>query len=305
MPKIKIGDVNFHYITAGHGPDLVMLHGFLGNQAIWHLNIVPQLRRHFRITTYDLRGHGYSDVTETGYTPENMARDLEGLLDALGIEKPILAGHSFGADVCLYFALEHPERVSNLIAMEPGLAALVDQRKDDNWVGWSSWVAKLEELGLTVPPDKRTDLMYLLNLSLETPKIFGPARGLPRNREPLLRLIHNTTLVQDYEQVGALTREAVRQIKTPMLLVYGDRSHFISSYEFLRRTLPNCTPVLLPGGEHFGPLEKPELLTEYIQMYLGVPQENLVSGRNTSTLRKEAGVSLTSDFQNGKHAVER
>jgi pimeloyl-ACP methyl ester carboxylesterase len=252
---------------------MVMLHGFLGNQAVWHLVIVPQLRRHFRITTVDLRGHGYSDVTPTGYTAENMSRDLEGLMDKLGIERAVLVGHSFGADICLYFSLFHPERVTKLIAMEPGLAALVDQRKDENWAGWSSWVAKLEELGIPVPPEKRTDLMYLLNLSLQTPKIFGPARGLPRNREPLMNLLHNTTLVQDYEHVGALTREAVRTIHTPVLLVYGDRSHFLSSYDFISKNLPNCKPVLLPGGEHFGPLEKPELLTKHIREYLGVPEE--------------------------------
>lgn len=291
MPKIQVGDVNFHYLRVGQGPDLVMLHGFLGNQAVWHLVIVPQLRRHFRITTYDLRGHGYSDVTPTGYTTENMARDLEGLLDQLGIERAILVGHSFGADVCLYFSLFHPERVTSLIAMEPGLAALVDQRKDQNWVGWSSWVAKLEELGFAVPPDKRTDLMYLLNLSLETPKIFGPARGLPRNRAPLLNLIHNTTLVADYEHVGALTQDAVRKIHTPVLLVYGDRSHFLCSYDFLRNNLPNCKSVLLPGGEHFGPLEKPELLTRHVREYLGIP-EIPSPARKGSVFGKDPEVNL-------------
>lgn len=304
MPKIQVGNTKFHYLTVGQGPDMVMLHGFLGNQAVWHLNIVPQLRRNFRITTYDIRGHGYSDITDTGYTAENMAKDLEGLLDKLGIQRPILVGHSFGADICLYFSLFHPERVADLIAMEPGLAALVDQRTDENWVGWSYWVAKLEELGLFVPPDKRTDLMYMLNLSLETPKIFGPARGLPRNRGPLLRLIHETTLVKDYEHVGALTRDAVRQIQTPVLLVYGDRSHFLGSYEFLRDALPNCTSVLLPGGEHFGPLENPELLTKYIREYLRVPERNVPPARESVVFREDTAMSARTDFNSGGHAAE-
>src|SRR4051794_2823464 len=151
MPKIDVGPVTLHYLTQGQGPDLVMLHGFLGNQAVWHLYIVPQLRRHFRVTTYDLRGHGYSEVTPSGYTAENMAGDLKLFLEQMGIERPILVGHSFGADICMYFSLLYPERVSKLIALEPGLAALVEQRKDAKWVGWSSWVSKLEELGLTVP----------------------------------------------------------------------------------------------------------------------------------------------------------
>lgn len=271
MPKVDVGEINIHYLTVGRGPDVVMLHGFLGNLAVWHLNIVPALRRDFRITTPDLRGHGYSDVTATGYTTEDMARDLKGFLDRAGIERPYLVGHSFGADVCLHFALLYPERVARIVAIEAGLAALVDQRKAAEWEGWSYWVSKLEEVGLTVPPDKRTDLDFLLNLSLETPKFYGPARGLPRNRGPLLNLIRNTTLMKDYEEPGSLTLEAVRRIFTPVFLVYGDRSHFLTSYEYLRLALPQSTSALLVGGEHFGPLEQPEELTAHIRQFFGAP----------------------------------
>jgi pimeloyl-ACP methyl ester carboxylesterase len=270
MPKVTVHDINLHYLTVGRGPEMVMLHGFLGNLAVWHLAIAPSLRSEFRITTCDLRGHGYSDVTPTGYTTSTLARDLKGLLDALGIERPILVGHSFGADVCLHFALLYPDRVSRIVAIEAGLAALVHQRKDHTWEGWHYWVSKLEEVGLHVPPDKKTDLDYLLNLSLETPKFYGPARGLPRNREPLINLIRNTTLLADYEEPGELTLDAIPRIATPTLLMYGDRSHFLGSYEHLRDTLPNATPVLLPGGEHFGPLEQPDLLVSNIRAFCGL-----------------------------------
>jgi pimeloyl-ACP methyl ester carboxylesterase len=74
--------------------------------------------------------------------------------------------------------------------------------------------------------------------------------------------------MKDYEEVGAMTLDAVRTIHTPTLLAYGRESHFISSYEYLHKALPNCTSVLLPGGEHFGPLEQPELLTKHILQFL-------------------------------------
>jgi pimeloyl-ACP methyl ester carboxylesterase len=254
MPKIKANGVNLHYITVGAGRDVVMLHGFLGNLAVWHLYVAPILRREYRVTTYDLRGHGYSEVTPTGYTAADMAEDLRCFLDAMGIERPILVGHSFGADVAMYFSLLYPERVAKLVALEPGLAALVHLRNDKDWIGWAAWVAKLEEVGIHVPEDKRTDAEFPLQLS--------------RNREPLLHLIRNTTLIKDYEVVGALTLDAVRTIQTPTLLVYGRDSHFISSYDFLHRALPNCKPVLLPGGE---PLEQPELLSEHLMQFLKEP----------------------------------
>src|SRR5262245_38871417 len=99
MPKVNVDGINLHYLTVGRGPDVFMLHGFLGNLAVWHLNIVPALRTHLRVTTLDLRGHGYSDVTPTGYTTEELAEDLRGTLDRFGIERTMLVGHSFGADI--------------------------------------------------------------------------------------------------------------------------------------------------------------------------------------------------------------
>src|SRR2546423_266606 len=181
MPKIKANGINLHYITVGAGPDVVMLHGFLGNLAVWHLYMVPLLRREFRVTTYDLRGHGYSEVTPTGYSSRDMAEDLRCLLDELGIERPILVGHSYGAGICMYFALKYPERVPKLLALEPGLAALVHERQREDWIGWDAWVAKLEEVGLSVPPDKRTDLEYVITLSLETRTVLVLSRRRPLN----------------------------------------------------------------------------------------------------------------------------
>ena len=86
------------------------------------------------------------------------------------------------------------------------------------------------------------------------------------------------------EFVGELTLDAVRKIRTPILLVYGEKSHFLGSYRFLSEALPNCKPVLLPGGEHFGPLEQPELLVEHIQSFLGLqtPVNKIAPGANAA-----------------------
>jgi hypothetical protein len=59
--------------------------------------------------------------------------------------------------------------------------------------------------------------------------------------------------------------------------MYGDQSHFLSSFEVLRYALPNCKPVLLPGGEHFGPLEQPELLTEAMVDFLGTAERSFAA----------------------------
>ena len=125
MPKALVNGIELHYQQFGEGPPLVMIHGITGNLAIWHLEIVPALLNEFRITTYDLRGHGYSDVPPTGYTTAHHATDLKNLLDQLGIGKTHVMGHSFGADIALHFAILYPERVERLVLVEPAIAALV------------------------------------------------------------------------------------------------------------------------------------------------------------------------------------
>lgn len=270
MPKALANGINIHYQRVGQGADLVMLHGLTGNLAVWHLKIARALRSDLRITTYDLRGHGYSDMPPTGYTTGVMAADLEGLLDALGMERVHLLGHSFGADVALHFAMLHPERVNKIVAIEAGLAAMIHVRKREDWEGWAYWRNTLAEFGLEVPRDKWYDIEYMLKLSLKVPKIYGPATGRPRKAEPLLRLLHDTTMVRDYEAVDGLTLDKIGQINTPTLLIYGENSAFLHTYQYLRENLPDNEDALLPRTKwgHFGPLEQPETLVQHVRQFI-------------------------------------
>ncbi len=275
MPKaILPSGLRIHYQQVGEGPDLVMVHGLTGNLAVWHLRIVPELSERFRVLTYDLRGHGHSDTPPSGYTADAMAEDLLGLLDALEIERPLIAGHSYGADIALYHALRQPQRVREVIAIEAALPALEDSRRPDGWVGWSYWARALEEAGHPVPPEKRSDMRYMIRATIDLPKQWGPLKGLPRNPKPLLRLVDETTLAQDYRQVGTLTLDRIASIQTPVVLIYTERSAFIDTFEFLSEHLPNVHAVLMPRTEwgHFGPMEQPELVAREIAARLPGPE---------------------------------
>jgi pimeloyl-ACP methyl ester carboxylesterase len=263
MPKVTLQNgLRIHYQQVGEGPDLVMVHGLTGNLAVWHLQIVPALSEHFRVLTYDLRGHGHSDTPETGYSLDSMAEDLLELLDALEIERPLIAGHSYGADLALYHALGHPDRVREVIAIESALPALEESRRPEDWVGWSYWARALEESGHPVPPEKRSDMRYMIRATIDLPKQWGPLKGLPRNPKPLLRLVDETSLPEDYRKVGSLTLDRVAAIETPVVLIYTEHSAFIDTFEYLKETLPNVHCVLMPKSEwgHFGPMEQPDLV---------------------------------------------
>jgi pimeloyl-ACP methyl ester carboxylesterase len=271
MPKVALKDgLRIHYQRVGEGPDVVMVHGITGNLAVWHLHIAPALSDRFRILTYDLRGHGYTDTPPSDYTPDAMASDLLNLLDALGIDRPVIVGHSYGADIALYFAGRFPERVREVVAIESALPALEESRRHDGWVGWSYWAATLEHAGHHVPRERRSDLRYMIRATIDLPKQWGPLKGLPRNPKPLLRLLEETTLPEDYRRIGTLTLDRVAEIQAPVVLMYAEHSAFIDTFDYLNEHLPNPHPILLPRTQwgHFGPLEQPEIVAAHIEARL-------------------------------------
>jgi pimeloyl-ACP methyl ester carboxylesterase len=273
MPMITSNGVALHYLQMGSGPDLVMLHGLSGNLAVWHLRMVPLLQQHFRVTTYDLRGHGHSGMPHCGYTTRDMATDLAGLFDGLGIANAHIVGHSFGADIALHFTLLHPDRTRTLTLIEPGIPALVHDRKHADWDGWKYWAEILEQLtGEPVPIERRNDVAYMVRRSFEVPVVYGPLRGLPRRKDRVLKLFDTTTMISDYEVVDELTLENIATIPHPKLLIYDGASAWLSTFRVLRELMQNCEPVMLPGSElrHFAPLDAPELLVTHLTRFLTV-----------------------------------
>jgi pimeloyl-ACP methyl ester carboxylesterase len=272
MPIIHANGVDFHYLQAGTGPDLVMLHGLSGNLAVWHLRMVPLLQDRFRMTTYDLRGHGRSGMPPSGYTTRDMACDLVALLDAFGIGTADLLGHSYGADVALHTALLFPDRVRTLTLIEPGIPALLLDRQDVEWDGWAYWAEILERLtGEPVPYELRNNVDYMLRRSVDVPIVYGPARGRARRKDRILRLMDETTISSDYAVIAELTLENLPRIAHPKLLVYDSASAWLSTFFVIRDLLQNCTPVLLPPSElrHFAPLDAPDVLAQHLSRFLG------------------------------------
>ena len=76
MPTATVNQIALHFLQIGTGPDVVMVHGLAANLAFWNLAIAPALAQSFRVTTYDLRGHGRSDMPPSGYTMRDMVGDL-------------------------------------------------------------------------------------------------------------------------------------------------------------------------------------------------------------------------------------
>ncbi|MEV4654872.1 alpha/beta hydrolase [Micromonospora sp. NPDC049301] len=116
--RARVGDVTLNYVRGGHGPTLVLLHGYPQCWYMWR-PLLPELARHFEVVAPDLRGFGGSDAPDGGYDKKTVAADLHGLLDQLGLTGDLrLVGHDLGTMVAYAYAAAHPERVSRLVLSE-------------------------------------------------------------------------------------------------------------------------------------------------------------------------------------------
>ncbi|MFI8657912.1 alpha/beta fold hydrolase [Priestia megaterium] len=118
-----VNNTRLHYVIAGSGDPIVLLHGWPQTWYEWK-SIIPTLAQSHTVIVPDLRGAGLSDKPKTGYDKLTLAQDIYALVDQLGFEQISLVGHDIGGMVAFTYAGEYPENVKKLVLLDlmiPGL----------------------------------------------------------------------------------------------------------------------------------------------------------------------------------------
>jgi pimeloyl-ACP methyl ester carboxylesterase len=127
-PQDKFADVNgvkLHYLIAGAGDPIVLLHGFAETSHMWLPLIAKRSDKHTVIAP-DLRGFGQSSAPADGYTKAAMAQDIHELMKSLGYDHIRLVGHDIGLMVAYAYAAQYPGEVDRLVLMEAFLPGVGD-----------------------------------------------------------------------------------------------------------------------------------------------------------------------------------
>lgn len=129
---VFVNGLRFHYLSwnrDGSGQPLVMLHGLASNARIWELAAPYLAQAGLAVYALDQRGHGFTDKPDDGYDFDHFTNDLAGFINQLNIERPIIAGHSFGASVAADYAARHPigpQASAGLVLVDGGFYQLSD-----------------------------------------------------------------------------------------------------------------------------------------------------------------------------------
>lgn len=273
MPYLQARDNRFFYQQDGQGPEVVLLHAVTSNLAVWVFGgLFEALLDAYRVTAYDLRGHGHSGASPTGYTSSAMAEDFAAIHARLGLAPAFLVGHSFGAVVATHAATLFPERVRGLVLADPyfpGLKSVEPNFESANvWhdmkdvfriagaeLGESVDMARLFEVVESLAPAQLGRIQQELG-----PESTRWLSGFPK--------LARTSCGREILEVAGLDEERILSVRQPVALLYDEESPFLATCRHLEARLVNCRVEIVPGARHVAPLQNPEAFNRLVRQCL-------------------------------------
>src|SRR5215475_6258838 len=114
MPTINANGCDFHYEQQGQGRDIVFIHGEIHGMEYWDQQFADFSRDH-RCLIYNRRGHAKTQWTDYGFSLHNQTRDLEQVIERLGIERPVIVALAFGTTIAANYAIRNPGKVRGIV----------------------------------------------------------------------------------------------------------------------------------------------------------------------------------------------
>lgn len=261
MPELNLDNAAiFHEVTGSGNPPVVLVHGGMCDHRDWD-RLVPLLAGQHTVVRFDLPGHGRSRGDRAGYTVEGWAGDLLALTAALGLERPVLVGHSLASRIVAEAAASTPEDVGGVV--------LFDGSRSHG--------------GYSAPPPAVSRSPASLDAIIEAtigPYADAVARGAIHARmaaAPPEIIAACVTALRDWDLGRADAVFAALAGSTPVLAIqstYHDQATPRRSFadpeesspylDFLRDAVPQLDIAILPHAGHFTMLERPEAVAGLI-----------------------------------------
>ncbi len=254
---IMAGSTALHIADSGKGDRcVVLLHGYLESMYVWD-DFVPLLAPSVRVVTLDIPGHGISEVKGEVHTMDMMAATVRDMLDALGIERATLVGHSMGGYVSLAFCAAYPERLDGVVLLSSSPFP-DDETKREN---------RRREMALVRAGKKDV-------LARVAPETGFAEANRPRLKSYIDDLVEQVHITEDDGIVALLggmierpdRNEMLRASRVPQMFILGKHDNYIplEAAEKIVETNPQARVVWLENSGHMGFIEEPRATAEAI-----------------------------------------
>ncbi len=267
---VTLGGVQVHYLQAGAGPTVLLVHGLGTSMATWRQNVDPLVAAGYRVLALDLPGHGDSDKPrDLSYDPVAGAELLHRFLRSQDVQQASVVGSSAGGLVVSLFALAYPERVEKMVLVAsgglgrrvswllrvmsvPGLGELVYQPKRQNYADLSRYIF------FQSPPFVEEVLHEMFRV-----------RNLPGSRRAALKGVRSSVNLFG-QQPRRYILNRLKGLSKPMMTVWGEEDRIlpVSHAATVRRELPQSIVRVIPRCGHWPHMERAEEFNELLIRFL-------------------------------------
>jgi 3-oxoadipate enol-lactonase len=266
---------DLYYEVHGDGPPLVLLMGIGYDSSLWTLGQVPALSTQFRVVLMDNRDAGRSSRADHPYGIADMADDVAGLLDALGIQRTHLLGLSMGGLIAQEFALRHADRLDRLVLTGTGAAPA--RGAVDPIEIWS-WVKAHDPSGAAFGGQQFVSLFstaFLRNRDAvrETAEMLA-SNPHPMDPEAYARQAHAYLQFDSLDRLGAIT--------APTLVIVGEQD--LLTPPWIAREVADTIPgsrfevIRGDGSSHVVPIERPDDFNQLVSNFLASAPDQTARG---------------------------
>lgn len=260
------GTTPLHLCDSGTGDQcVVLLHGYLESMLVWD-DFIPLLYKKVRVVTLDLPGHGISTVTGACHTMEFLADVVAAAMQALGIDRYTVVGHSMGGYVALALAERHAQHLDGVVLLSSTPNADSDEKREN----------RRREIALVQSGKKEL-------LARVAPAAGFAACNRTRFKEQIEDLTEQVHVTEDEGIIALLNgmierkdrNEMLRQSATRQLFILGCKDEYITEEvaEKMIANHPQATVVRLENSGHMGFIEEPEQTAEALLHFMGITAE--------------------------------
>lgn len=308
MPVVKLENLRINYlqlsceyeVVDGKEPeDLIMIHGLATNMAFWYMHIATAFTQRYRVTLYDLRGHGRSSMPSSGYKPQSHAEDLVWLMQELDIKKAHFVAHSFGAVVALQFAISHQNKINSLVLADAHISAIRNLQNDKRWKFGENVQRILQQCDIdlnTVDPYFGYRLLKVLadkqlkgdSVAPELLDMVSPIMGGSgkKTASQWLKLLSTTSAENELLGDDEINLDQLKQFEFPILALYGERSQSMTTGEKLLTVWPHARFVNVKEEGHFFPVSQPDKVFNECFSFWRRPRLKSVMIRNDDVVKR-------------------
>lgn len=258
MPFIARDGVRLFYTDTGTGsPSLLFVHGWGCDHTFWFRQ-APAFRRRHRVVTVDLRGHGRSDKPQQDYTMEGFAEDLLALVGTIGLQRPVLIGHSMGGVIGLALARRWPEAISAVvIADSPIVPEMVESPQ------WQQFVESISSSAYHEIIDG------VVRSSLFHPKAEESLREkAARTMSSAPQHVIASAMVEMASFVRSLRENPGSRLAVPALFISAATP--LVSLEAVKGYYPEMQTGQVVGAGHFLQMEAPDQFNAMLRRFLAL-----------------------------------